>query len=133
MSNNGQLQPLHWYGEAFALSIQRRWTTLFTLAVVFEMREIRKSVTLPEVAGYHISDIHSLVDYSREFFPNHDDWWKFSKLVCRYYCEFFVLGNPSEQNTFAKRHSEYINDRFAVQNLAIASRGYAGPSQWKLT
>lgn len=126
------LKKLYWNGEFYSLSIRRHWNTFFGLATIFEIKNQHVKKLLPEGAGYHIIGIYDLCESSKDYFQSFDDWWSFSKKLCDQYCDFYVMERPNKNNTFNVFHSTYINDRYAVQNLAKISRGYIGPEKWDI-
>jgi hypothetical protein len=127
------LKPMDWGGEAFALRIRRHWYTFFDLATIFEIRTLRMTKILPAGAGYHIMELHALVNGARSYFNTFDNFWFYSRRLCDQYCDFYVMERPREGNTFSEFHSTYLNDRSAVRDFAKASQGYIGPADWKLT
>ncbi|RAN33312.1 hypothetical protein [Hyphomonas pacifica] len=127
------LKPLIWNGNHYTLAIRRHWNTFFGLATVFEITAPRTEKLLPVGAGVHISGLFQLCERAREYFDTFDNWWAYSRRLCDQYCEFYIMKRPAEDNVFARYHSLYINDRYAVQNSAKSSRGYVGPDAWTLT
>ncbi|WP_160314556.1 hypothetical protein [Candidatus Rhodobacter oscarellae] len=124
------LKPLTWCGRAYTLSIRRHWNTFFGLATICEINGPHMTKFLPEGAGYHSMGLHEMVTQAKDYFDTHDNWWSFSCTLCDQYCDFFVMERPRAGNTFNEFHSTCSNDRTAVQALAKASRGYAGPEKW---
>ncbi|MCA8903738.1 MAG: hypothetical protein KDA43_02620 [Hyphomonas sp.] len=127
------LRPLTWSGDMYSLCIRRHWNAFFGLATIFEVNRPRMQKMLPVGAGLHILGIHKLCEGAVDYFDSFHHWWLFSRVLCDQYCEFYVLERSPEGNTFATYHNQYLNDRYAVQNLAKRSTGYIGPEKWKLT
>lgn len=127
-----KLKPLIWNGNYFKLSIQRHWEVFFGLAAVCEINRGEMSKRLPIGAAYHISGIYQMIQTARSYFPEFDSWWNFSCSTCDQYCDYFVLQRPRDGNTFSDFHSAYLNEYAAIQNLAKASKGYAGPESWDI-
>lgn len=128
-----RLNPIHWNGWRYSLSIRRHWNTFFLLAVVFEIKNVEMQKLLPESAGHHVLGIYELGLNAKDYFATSDHWYRFFTSLCDQYCEYYVLRRTDEANIFNTYHSAYINDRHAVQNFAKASAGYVGPDSWKLT
>ena len=126
------LKPLVWSGNQYTLQIRRHWSTFFNFTTVFTINAPQMEKLLPEGAGYHIISIHKLVDDARDYFETFDCWWSYSKGLCDQYCEFYVMEQALDGNTFNTYHNTYINDRYAVQNFAKLSKGYNGPEEWNL-
>ena len=114
-----------WVGSGCSFSVKRTWQNFWAPTPVCYLNGLNKTVALPIAATEHLLTCYDLAERARQFFPETDSWYRFSVRACSDYCDQFVLRRPRAGNAFA------VSDLGrAMAELAIASQGYAGPSQW---